>query len=57
MSQLQDKLKEMFPNAVLDEQFEERVIYKVPQTDITSLAGCFAMLEEGKSIWVYVIIF
>ncbi|KAK7082389.1 ATP-binding cassette sub- A member 5 [Halocaridina rubra] len=37
-----------FPNAVLDEQFEERITYKIPQADVTSLSGCFAMLEKIK---------
>ncbi|XP_071532999.1 cholesterol transporter ABCA5-like [Panulirus ornatus] len=49
IEQLQDLVKETFPNAVLDEQFEERIIYKVPQRDVTSLAGCFGMLEKAKT--------
>lgn len=39
---------EAFPNAVIDEQFEERIVFKIPQDDVTSLAGCFSMLEEAK---------
>lgn len=48
MVEFQDMIKDTFPNAVMDEQFGERVVYKIPQTDITSLAGCFSMLEKGK---------
>lgn len=44
-----------FPNAVIDEQFEERLEYKIPQSDIKSLADCFAMLEKGElSLLAYI---
>lgn len=52
MEQLHDMIKETFPNAVLDEQFEERITYKIPQTDVTSLSGCFGMLEKGKNLYL-----
>ena len=39
---------ETFPNGVLDEEFEQRLEYKIPQSDIKSLAACFGMLENGK---------
>ncbi|MPC24949.1 ATP-binding cassette sub-family A member 5 [Portunus trituberculatus] len=47
--EVQQKVMETFPNAVLDEQFDERLIYKVPQTDVMSLALIFEMLEKTKS--------
>lgn len=37
-----------FPNAELDEEFGELLHYKIPQSDIKSLADSFAMLEKGK---------
>ena len=46
---VQARVKETFPNATLDEQFDERLIYKVPQTDVTSLALIFEMLEKSKA--------
>lgn len=49
MKQVQQKVIETFPNAALDEQFDERLIYKVPQTDVRSLAVIFEMLEKIKS--------
>lgn len=49
IKQVQQKVIETFPNATLDEQFEERLIYKVPQTDVMSLALIFEMLEKIKS--------
>ena len=41
-----------FPSAVIDEEFEERIIYKVPQKDIKCLANCFSMLEKGKLFFI-----
>ncbi|XP_068227005.1 cholesterol transporter ABCA5-like [Palaemon carinicauda] len=46
--QMSQMVMEAFPNAHVDEQFEERIVYKIPQNDVTSLAGCFSMLEEAK---------
>lgn len=45
-------VQETFPNAILDEQFDERLMYKVPQTDVTSLALIFEILEKGKIVFV-----
>lgn len=46
------KVKEIimnsFPNAELDEEFGELLHYKIPQSDIKSLADSFAMLEKAK---------
>lgn len=49
IEEVQTLVQETFPNAVLDEQFDERLIYKVPQTDVTSLALIFETLEKVKS--------
>ncbi|KAG0725814.1 ATP-binding cassette sub-family A member 5 [Chionoecetes opilio] len=49
IGQVQAKVKDTFPNATLDEQFDERLIYKVPQTDVSSLGLIFEMLERIKS--------
>ncbi|KAK3894585.1 hypothetical protein Pcinc_001659 [Petrolisthes cinctipes] len=48
-TQALEMIHETFPNAVLDEQFEERLEYKIPQRDVKSLANCFAMLENAKT--------
>ena len=53
LAQKMDRLKtfviELFPGASIMEQFSERVQYKVPKSDVTSLAKVFSALEEGKS--------
>ncbi|XP_042234666.1 cholesterol transporter ABCA5-like [Homarus americanus] len=49
MNDVTAMLKEVFPRGVLDEQFGERIIYKVPQDDISSLSKCFEMLEKAKA--------
>ncbi|XP_069935833.1 cholesterol transporter ABCA5 isoform X2 [Cherax quadricarinatus] len=49
MEQVHNIINETFPNAVLDEQFEEHITYKVPQHDISDLARCFMVLEKAKS--------
>lgn len=49
MEEVCTMVKQTFPNAVLDEQFEEHLTYKVPQHDISSLANCFEMLEKTKT--------
>lgn len=51
IKQVQQKVIETFPNAALDEQFDERLIYKVPQTDVRSLAVIFEMLEKSKTVF------
>ncbi|XP_050501513.1 cholesterol transporter ABCA5-like isoform X2 [Diabrotica virgifera virgifera] len=52
---LRQKLKELenyvfhlFPNAVLQETFGDRLIFSVPQQSVPSLANCFRSLEDGK---------
>ncbi|XP_047474330.1 phospholipid-transporting ATPase ABCA3-like [Penaeus chinensis] len=37
-----------FPKAELDEEFGELLHYKIPQSDIKSLANSFAVLEKAK---------
>ena len=48
MSALQDLILDLFPGAELNESFEERAMYKIPQGNVTSLSQVFAALEEGK---------
>ena len=37
----------LFPAAVLEESFAERLVFSVPQCSVSSLAQCFQMIEEG----------
>lgn len=38
----------MFPAAVLEESFAERLVFSVPQSAVSSLARCFQQIEDGK---------
>jgi ATP-binding cassette subfamily A (ABC1) protein 5 len=38
----------LFPTAVLEESFADRLVFSVPQQAVTSLAFCFTQLERGK---------
>ena len=49
-NQMEKLVMETFPNAYIDEHFEERIVFKIPQQDVTTLAGCFSMLEEGRKV-------
>lgn len=40
-------LKQKFPSATLEESFGNRLVYRVPQQSIKSLAKCFQKLQEG----------
>ncbi|KAB7495793.1 ATP-binding cassette sub-family A member 6, partial [Armadillidium nasatum] len=42
-------IKKIFPNSIVDEEFEERIIFKIPQKDIKSLAEVFSLLEILKT--------
>ncbi|RZF33664.1 hypothetical protein LSTR_LSTR007042 [Laodelphax striatellus] len=48
----QDMMKkfvlDLFSQAALEECFEERMIFSVPQAGVSSLADCFKKLEEAK---------
>ncbi|CAK1541868.1 unnamed protein product [Leptosia nina] len=38
----------LFPSAVLEESFAERLLFSVPQSSVSSLATCFQQIEEAK---------
>lgn len=48
MTETKNIIMNSFPNAELDEEFGELLHYKIPQSDIKSLADSFAVLEKGK---------
>lgn len=37
----------LFPDAILEESFADRLVYSVPQHAVSSLADCFSKLEKG----------
>ncbi|XP_072934146.1 cholesterol transporter ABCA5-like [Epargyreus clarus] len=39
---------QIFPAAVLEENFAERLVFSVPQSSVSSLAKCFQQIEEAK---------
>ena len=41
-------VNDQFPDASQIEKFGERMIYKIPQSNITSLSATFTALEEGR---------
>lgn len=38
----------LFPDAILEESFADRLVYSVPQHAVSSLADCFSKLEKGE---------
>lgn len=44
---LKDFVGELFPDAVLEESFADRLVFSVSQQAVTSLADCFSKLEKG----------
>ncbi|XP_052071542.1 cholesterol transporter ABCA5-like [Mytilus californianus] len=48
LQELQNYVVSLFPNAVTLEKFGTYAQFKVPKTDVPSLANVFASLEEGK---------
>ncbi|XP_077979636.1 cholesterol transporter ABCA5-like [Glandiceps talaboti] len=46
---LQEFVMELFPPAQVMEKFNERILYKIPQDDVSSLAAVFSALEKGKA--------
>lgn len=45
-----ERISRIFPNCQMDEPpFDERLVYKIPQNDVTSLAECFGLLEILKT--------
>ncbi|KAJ0173327.1 hypothetical protein K1T71_011503 [Dendrolimus kikuchii] len=39
---------QLFPSAVLEENFAERLVFSVPQSAVSSLASCFQQIEDAK---------
>jgi ATP-binding cassette subfamily A (ABC1) protein 5 len=39
---------EMFPDAKVEESFGDRIVWSIPQDNVTSLAQCFEKLEKGE---------
>ncbi|XP_060806687.1 cholesterol transporter ABCA5 [Amyelois transitella] len=39
---------QIFPAAVLEENFAERLVFSVPQSSVSSLARCFQQIEDAK---------
>lgn len=39
---------QLFPAAVLEENFAERLVFSVPQSAVSSLARCFQQIEDGQ---------
>ncbi|XP_053402183.1 cholesterol transporter ABCA5-like isoform X2 [Mercenaria mercenaria] len=49
MERLHGYIRELFPEAVVTEQFSERVQYKIPKSNVETLSRTFTVLEQGKS--------
>ena len=47
IEKLNSFVKSQFPKSTVMEQFAERLIYKIPQSDISSLKQTFSALEQG----------
>ncbi|XP_063368836.1 cholesterol transporter ABCA5-like [Cydia amplana] len=41
-------VNQLFPAAVLEENFADRLVFSVPQSSVSSLARCFQQIEEAK---------
>ncbi|XP_060587751.1 cholesterol transporter ABCA5-like isoform X2 [Ruditapes philippinarum] len=48
MERLHGYIRELFPEAVVTEQFSERVQYKIPKSNVETLSRTFTVLEQGK---------
>ncbi|XP_072383028.1 cholesterol transporter ABCA5-like [Diabrotica undecimpunctata] len=48
LKELENYVFSLFPNAVLQETFGDRLIFSVPQQSVPSLANCFRSLEDAK---------
>lgn len=44
---LKDFVADLFPDAILEESFADRLVFGVPQHAVHSLAECFTHLEKG----------
>ncbi|RDD39982.1 ATP-binding cassette sub-family A member 5 [Trichoplax sp. H2] len=42
-------VKTVFPNAAITEHFSHRIVYKIPSSNVTSLANSFSSLEADKT--------
>lgn len=47
--ELKNFVSELFPYAILEESFADRLVFSVSQQSVTSLADCFSKLEKGKA--------
>ena len=45
---LRNFVTDLFPSAILEESFADRLVYSIPQHAVSSLADCFSRLEKGK---------
>lgn len=45
-------VSQLFPSAILEENFAERLVFSVPQSAVSSLARCFQQIEDGKTTFV-----
>ncbi|XP_073948704.1 LOW QUALITY PROTEIN: cholesterol transporter ABCA5-like [Choristoneura fumiferana] len=41
-------VSQVFPAAVLEENFADRLVFSVPQSSVSSLARCFQQIEDAK---------
>ncbi|KAL0868036.1 hypothetical protein ABMA27_008685 [Loxostege sticticalis] len=41
-------VSQIFPSAILEENFAERLVFSVPQSSVSSLARCFQQIEDAK---------
>lgn len=39
---------QLFPSAILEENFADRLVFSVPQSSVSSLARCFQQIEDGE---------
>ncbi|EEB12939.1 predicted protein [Pediculus humanus corporis] len=46
---LKNFVSELFPDAILEESFADRLVFSVSQQSVTSLAQCFSNLEKAKT--------
>ncbi|KAK6641556.1 hypothetical protein RUM44_013268 [Polyplax serrata] len=46
---LKNFVTELFPDAILEESFADRLVFSVSQQGVTSLAQCFSNLEKAKT--------
>lgn len=47
-NELREFVSGLFPDAILQESFADRLVFSVPQQSVPSLANCFKELERGE---------